>query len=74
VKGDRLQRVFESRAKASAESIEEIKKKAMAVQSIKRFVDPCDIAAFVIFLASDALGNQFPVRCCPIDNDMQQAS
>jgi NAD(P)-dependent dehydrogenase (short-subunit alcohol dehydrogenase family) len=73
VEGDRLQKVFENRAKANGESIEEIKKEAMAVQPIKRFVDPRDIAALVIFLASDA-GKSISGQMLPIDNDMQQAS
>jgi NAD(P)-dependent dehydrogenase (short-subunit alcohol dehydrogenase family) len=45
----------------------------MTVQSIKRFVDPRDIAALVIFLASDA-AKSISGQMLPIDNDMQQAS
>jgi len=73
VEGDRIQRVFENRAKASGKSLEQIKKEAMTVQSIKRFVDPRDIAALVIFLASDA-AKSISGQMLPIDNDMQQAS
>src|ERR1041385_8117167 len=73
VEGDRIQRVFENRAKASGKSLEQIKKEAMTVQSIKRFVDQRDIAALVIFLASDA-AKSISGQMLPIDNDMQQAS
>src|SRR5690606_39384614 len=52
VDGDRIQRVFEGRAKATGQSIDEIKNIAMANQSIKRLVDPRDIAALAVFLAS----------------------
>jgi NAD(P)-dependent dehydrogenase (short-subunit alcohol dehydrogenase family) len=73
VDGERIQKVFEGRAKASGESIEEIKKEAMAAQSIKRLVDPRDIAALAVFLASDA-GKSISGQMLPIDNDMQKAS
>lgn len=48
--GPRIQRVFEGRASASGKSLDEIKKAAMAVQSLKRIVDPKDIAALALFL------------------------
>jgi NAD(P)-dependent dehydrogenase (short-subunit alcohol dehydrogenase family) len=73
VEGERIQKVFEGRAKVSGESIEEIKKEAMAAQSIKRLVDPRDIAALAVFLASDA-GKSISGQMLPIDNDMQKAS
>ena len=57
----------------SGQSIEEIKKEAMAAQSIKRLVDPRDIAALAVFLASDA-GKPISGQMLPIDNDMQRAS
>ena len=34
--------------------MEEEKKSAMSIQSLQRFVDPRDIAALAVFLASDA--------------------
>ena len=52
VGGARIEKVFEGRAQATHESLEEIRKEAMAVQSIKRLVDPKDIAALAVFLAS----------------------
>ncbi len=57
----------------AAESIEEIENKAMAAQSIKRLVDPRDIAALAVFLASDA-SKSLSGQMLPIDNDMQKAS
>jgi NAD(P)-dependent dehydrogenase (short-subunit alcohol dehydrogenase family) len=73
VEGPRLQRVFEGRAKVSGQSIEEVKDAAMAIQSIKRFVDPRDIAALAVFLASDS-AKSISGQLLPIDNDMQKVS
>jgi NAD(P)-dependent dehydrogenase (short-subunit alcohol dehydrogenase family) len=73
VDGPRIQRVFEGRAKVSGKTMEQIQKEAMAVQSLKRLVDPKDIAAFAVFLASDA-AKSISGQLMPIDNDMQQAS
>lgn len=73
VEGERIQRVFEGRAKAEGRPLEEIKQEAMAAQSIKRLVDPRDIAALAVFLASDA-GKSISGQILPIDNDMQKAS
>ena len=73
VDGPRIQRVFEGRAAQSGKSLDEIKQEAMAVQSIKRLVDPRDIAAQAVFLASEA-AKSISGQMLPIDNDMQQAS
>jgi NAD(P)-dependent dehydrogenase (short-subunit alcohol dehydrogenase family) len=73
VDGPRIQRVFEGRAKVSGKNLDQIKKEAMAVQSLKRMVDPKDIAALALFLASDA-AKSISGQMLPIDNDMQQAS
>jgi NAD(P)-dependent dehydrogenase (short-subunit alcohol dehydrogenase family) len=73
VEGPRLQRVFEGRAKVSGQSIEEVTNAAMAIQSIKRFVDPRDIAALAVFLASDS-AKSISGQLLPIDNDMQKVS
>jgi NAD(P)-dependent dehydrogenase (short-subunit alcohol dehydrogenase family) len=73
VDGARLHHVFEGRARASGKPVEEIKQAAMAVQSIKRLVDPKDIAALAVFLASDA-AKSMSGQMLPIDNDMQNAS
>jgi NAD(P)-dependent dehydrogenase (short-subunit alcohol dehydrogenase family) len=45
----------------------------MAIQSIKRFVDPRDIAALAVFLASDS-AKSISGQLLPIDNDMQKVS
>lgn len=73
VDGPRIRRVFEGRAKLSGKPLEQIEKEAMAVQSLKRLVDPKDIAALAVFLASDA-AKSISGQMIPIDNDMQQAS
>ena len=73
VDGPRIERVFEGRAKATNQTVDEIRKQAMAVQSIKRLVDPKDIAALAVFLASDA-AKSISGQMMPIDNDMQSAS
>src|SRR3954469_11743389 len=70
VAGPRIEKVFEGRAQATHQSLEAVKQKAMAVQSIKRLVDPKDIAALAVFLASDA-AKSISGQMLPIDNDMQ---
>jgi len=45
----------------------------MKTQSIKRLVDPRDVAALAVFLASDA-AKSISGQMLPIDNDMQAAS
>jgi NAD(P)-dependent dehydrogenase (short-subunit alcohol dehydrogenase family) len=71
VDGDRIQRVFEGRAKATGQSLEEVKRIAMANQSIKHLVDPADIAALALFLASDA-AKSISGQVLPIDGDYQR--
>jgi NAD(P)-dependent dehydrogenase (short-subunit alcohol dehydrogenase family) len=46
---------------------------AMSLQSLKRFVDPEDIAALIVFLTSDA-GKSISGQVPPIDNDAQTAA
>jgi NAD(P)-dependent dehydrogenase (short-subunit alcohol dehydrogenase family) len=53
VAGDRIQRVLQGRAQASGRSLADVTADALAIQSLKRFVDPEDIAALCLFLASD---------------------
>jgi NAD(P)-dependent dehydrogenase (short-subunit alcohol dehydrogenase family) len=45
---------------------------AMAEQSIKAMIDPKDIAALAVFLASDA-AKPISGQVLPIDNDRQRA-
>jgi NAD(P)-dependent dehydrogenase (short-subunit alcohol dehydrogenase family) len=72
VQGERIERVMESRARLSGQAVEEVKRAAMAGQSIKRFVDPRDVAALAVFLASES-GKSISGQMLPIDNDMQRA-
>src|SRR3954471_22645424 len=73
VEGPRIQRVLEGRAKLSGRPVEEERKAALETQSLKRFVDPRDIAALAAFLASDA-AKSISGQMLPIDNDMQKAT
>jgi NAD(P)-dependent dehydrogenase (short-subunit alcohol dehydrogenase family) len=70
VGGARIEKVLEGRAQATHKSLDEVHKEAMAAQSIKRLVDPKDIAALAVFLASDA-AKAISGQMVPIDNDMQ---
>jgi NAD(P)-dependent dehydrogenase (short-subunit alcohol dehydrogenase family) len=72
VAGERAERVFRGRAEASGKSIEEVKLTALAGQSLKYLVDPNDIAALAVFLASDA-AKSISGQVLPIDGDMQRA-
>src|SRR5271157_5833593 len=68
VSGPRIESVLERRAKVSGKSVEEERKSALSIQSLQRFVDPKDIAALAVFLASDA-GKSISGQILPIDND-----
>jgi NAD(P)-dependent dehydrogenase (short-subunit alcohol dehydrogenase family) len=65
--------VLRGRADAVHIAIEEEKAEAMSIQSLKRFVDPKDIAALALFLASDA-GKSISGQMLPIDNDSLTAA
>ena len=69
---DRIERVFAGRAQISGKSMTELRAAAMAEQSIKEMIDPKDIAALAVFLASDA-GKSISGQVLPIDNDRQRA-
>lgn len=73
VEGPRLQQVFQGRASVSGRSVAEEEAAALANQSIKRFVDPADIAALAVFLSSQA-GRSISGQLIPIDGDSQSAS
>jgi NAD(P)-dependent dehydrogenase (short-subunit alcohol dehydrogenase family) len=73
VAGPRLQQVFQGRASVSKHSVAQEEAAALANQSIKTFVDPADIAALAVFLASDA-GRSISGQMIPIDGDSQSAS
>jgi NAD(P)-dependent dehydrogenase (short-subunit alcohol dehydrogenase family) len=72
VDGERLRRVYAGRAEAGGQSLETVLAAAMASQSLKRFVDPRDIAQLAVFLASDA-GKSISGQALNIDNDIQKA-
>jgi NAD(P)-dependent dehydrogenase (short-subunit alcohol dehydrogenase family) len=72
VAGDRIQRVLQGRADASGRSLEDVTADALSIQSIKRFVDPTDIAALCVFLASDA-AKSISGQTIPIDGDSKAA-
>jgi len=72
VDGERLQRVYAGRAEAGGQSLDTVLAAAMAGQSLKRFVDPRDIAQLAVFLASDA-GKSISGQALNIDNDIQKA-
>jgi NAD(P)-dependent dehydrogenase (short-subunit alcohol dehydrogenase family) len=72
VEGDRIERVFAGRAQISGKSMAEVRAAAMAEQSIKEMIDPKDIAALAVFLASDA-AKSISGQVLPIDNDRQRA-
>jgi NAD(P)-dependent dehydrogenase (short-subunit alcohol dehydrogenase family) len=73
VAGERIERVLAGRAQVSGKTVEDECRNAMSIQSLQRFVDPWDIAALAVFLASDA-GKSISGQMLPIDNDMQMAS
>jgi NAD(P)-dependent dehydrogenase (short-subunit alcohol dehydrogenase family) len=72
VAGERAERVFKGRAEASGRTVAEEKLAGLAGQSLKALVDPGDIAALAVFLASDA-GKSISGQVLPIDGDMQRA-
>lgn len=72
VAGDRIERVFAGRASISGRTVAEERDTAMGEQSIKQMVDPKDIAALAVFLASDA-AKAISGQVMPIDNDRQKA-
>lgn len=71
VAGDRIQRVFEGRAKQSGKSVDEVRDASMLNQSLQTLVDPKDIASLAVFLASDA-GKSISGQALAIDNDIQR--
>ena len=71
VDGERIQKVFQGRATATGKSLDEIKAEAMSNQSLQHLVDPKDIAALAVFLASD-FAKSISGQIMPIDGDMQR--
>jgi NAD(P)-dependent dehydrogenase (short-subunit alcohol dehydrogenase family) len=73
VAGPRIDKVLQGRADANGTTFEEEKNNAMAIQSLKGFIDPKDIAALALFLASDS-GKMISGQILPIDGDAKAAS
>jgi len=73
VGGQRIKNVLAGRAKAAGTSVDDARASMLSMQSLKRFVDPKDIAALCVYLASDA-GKSISGQVIPIDNDAHQAS
>jgi len=73
VAGPRIDKVLQGRADANHTTLEEEKDKAMAIQSLKSFIDPKNIAALAVFLASDS-AKMISGQILPIDGDAKAAS
>ncbi len=73
VAGERIERVLQGRADAEHKTLEEVRTDAMRIQSLKRFVDPREIAALILFITSEA-GKSISGQVLAIDNDAQTAS
>lgn len=72
VEGARGRSVLQHRADATGRSLAEVTAHAMANQSLKRFVDPDDIAELMLFLTSEA-GRSITGQTLAIDNGSQTA-
>lgn len=73
VDGPRIRSVFEGRAQVSGRSVDEEIELAMANQSVKKFVDPADIAALAVFLAGPH-ARSISGQMFPIDGDSKSSS
>lgn len=73
VEGPRIQQVLAGRASANGRTVAQEEAAAMANQSIKHFVNPAEIGALAVFLASDA-GRSISGQMIPVDGDSQSAS
>ncbi|WP_430295926.1 SDR family oxidoreductase [Sinomonas sp. B1-1] len=72
VDGPRIMGVFEGRAKVSGRTVQEEIDSAMANQSVKKFIDPDDIAALILFLAGPH-ARTISGQMFPIDGDSKAA-
>ena len=73
VDGPRIQSVFEGRAKVSGRTAEEESNLALANQSVKKFIDPADIAALAVFLAGPH-ARTISGQMFPIDGDSKSST
>lgn len=72
VQGARIRQVLAGRAAASGRTVDQEQAAALANQSIARFVEPAEIAAMALFLASDA-ARSISGQAISIDGDSQSA-
>lgn len=72
VEGERIQRVLEGRAHLAGQTVEAVKTGMLVNQSIKRLVEPDEIGALAVFLASDA-ARSISGQMLNIDGDQQRA-
>lgn len=73
VAGPRLERVFVGRAERAGTSLAAVREAALASQSLQTLVDPRDVAALAVFLASDA-AKSISGQALPIDGDRQRTT
>lgn len=73
VDGPRFRDVIAGRAELSGRSVDEELEDALALQSVKRLVDPADIAALVLFLTGPH-GRSISGQIFPIDGDSKAAA
>lgn len=73
VDGPRIRSVFEGRAEMSGRSVDEEIELAMANQSVKKFVDPTDIAALAVFRAGPH-ARSISGQLFPIDGDSKSSA
>lgn len=71
VEGERVRRVIEGHARLSGRSIEAVLGESMRNQSLQVRVDPKEIAALAVFLASNE-AKSISGQAIPIDNDLQR--
>jgi NAD(P)-dependent dehydrogenase (short-subunit alcohol dehydrogenase family) len=64
--------VFEGRARVSGRTVEQESDLALANQSVKRFIDPADIAALAVFLAGPH-ARTISSHLFPIDGDSKSS-
>ena len=72
VEGERVRQVLRGRAALSGRTVEEETERALDNQSIRRFADPADIAALILFLAGPN-GRSISGQMLPIDGDSKAA-
>lgn len=73
VDGPRIQSVFQGRAKISGRSVEQESELALANQSVKKFIDPTDIAELAVFLAGPH-ARTISGQMFPIDGDSKSST